>query len=175
MVQKLLEFLESLYGWPGYDFWGVILTVLGLSGTALLAGKASKNSKIAAQAAKRARTSMDMADAVSQLNLVRQMIVELRLRVEGKQWQQVTETCQSIRVVLSPLLTYPTIEFSEDVEKSLVGLQTQMSTLQKNADETRYNEQPFNFVKTSAMISRQAEAVALAIREAKDKTHVVKN
>lgn len=164
---------EQLYAWPGYDFWGVLLSVIGFASSVAFAATASSRAKVAAEAANKAKRSMTIGDASSQLTLVQQFLVEVRLRVEGLQWEQVSEKCETIRVTVAPLVSSNNLELTKDTEKALVGLQSQMANLQKTANEIRHNDSEFDLVKIKGVLSKQAEAVARAVRELKDETEVV--
>ncbi|MDC0736753.1 hypothetical protein N6L24_00540 [Cognatishimia sp. SS12] len=166
---------DAVFSWPGYDFWGILLAMVGFAFSIAFAARASSKASVAANAAHAAKRSMINADTASQITLVQQMLVEIRLRVENQQWEQVSEKCEAIRVIVAPLLSSGNVELSEETEKSLIGLQAQMASLQKSSDEIRHNGSDFNLVKIKSVLAKQAEAVAKAVREIKDNTEAVQN
>ncbi|MEP3786951.1 hypothetical protein [Ascidiaceihabitans sp.] len=168
-------FWDDLYSWPGYDFWGVVLAVLGFAASIGFAYRASSQATLAAEAARQSRHSMELADTSNELALVKQLLVEIRLRVEALQWEQVSEKCEAIRLKIAPMTMLGRLDLSEESHKSLIGLQSQMASLQKTADEVRHNNGEFDLVKISSVIAKQGEAVARAIREFKDNTEITSN
>ncbi len=163
---------DNLFAWPGYDFWGVVLALIGFSFSIFFAYSANSSAKMAAEAAQNARRSMNHSDAAAQLTLVQQLLVELRLRIDASQWEQVSEKCEGIRVIVAPIVSSTTVELSKETEKSLVGLQSQMASLQKTANDVHHNAAEYDVVKIKSILSKQAEAVAQSVREFKDNTEI---
>ena len=124
---------DKLFAWPGYDFWGVVLAIVGFGFSIYFAFTASSSAKKAAEAAQFARRSMNHLDASSQLTLVKEKLLELRLRIDASQWEQVSEKCEGIRVIVAPIVSSNAIELSKETEKSLVGLQSHMAALSKDS------------------------------------------
>ena len=166
---------QSLYHWPGFDFWGIILGLIGSFFSVLFAYLASRNSRKAADAAADARRSMALADAASQLALVQQLLVEVRLRTESSQWEYVSERCESIRVILAPVLTTEFYNLNPETMKSLVGLQSQMASLQKKSDEIRHRGAEIDLVKIKSILAKQAEITARAVADVRRSMEIPSN
>lgn len=156
---------NSLFLWPGYDFWGVVLGVIGSVASVIFAMLASKNAKKAAEAAAQAKKSMVVVDHAAQLTSIQQYIVELRLRLENEQWEQVSEQCDRIRTTLAPVMVSNGFSLSKETHKSLVGLQSQMASMQKTADEIRHKQKQYDLVKIKTVLAKQSEVVARAVGE----------
>lgn len=173
---KIIEInWDTLFAWPGYDFWGIVLSLVGFAASIFFAASANSKAGAATIAAESARNSMTVADTSSQLRLVQQILIEVRLRVESSQWEQVSDRCEAIRIIIAPLISSNTVEFSKEIQKSLVALQSQMASLQKTADEVRHKDGEFDMVKIGSILTKQAESVAMAVRELKDNVEVNAN
>lgn len=167
------SFWEWIYSWPGYDFWSIVLSVFGFAASVYFARSASGRAQIAAEAAKEAKFSVRIADVSSQLGTLQQLLVEIRLRVENQSWLLVSERCGAARLIIAPLIQSENLLLSENIAKSLLGLQSQITALQKKAEETLHKDSAFDHVKVNLLLARQAEALAAAIQEIKDQTDVI--
>lgn len=161
----------AIVEWPAYDMLGFLL---GFA-SALFALLATLNSARAARAAEAARRAMAVDDAIADLTLVQQYLVETRLRAEAGQWDQASERCENIRTKLAPILTLDIAPISEDVRKGLLKMQSQIATLQKTSDGIRHNDEPADVAKIASVIGKQSEAIAVAIAEIRNRRDVPNN
>ncbi|WP_299282615.1 hypothetical protein [uncultured Tateyamaria sp.] len=161
--------LLQLYAWPGYDFWGVLLALVGFSASVLFSRSANSSAKAARLAAENAWQSFGVVDATGRLGVVQKSLTEIRLRAERGEWSQASESCESVRIAVATHLTSERLSLSEEAKKSLTGLQSQMATLQKTANEILHNQADYDLVKIKTILSKLSESVAKVLTELQEK------
>ncbi|MBY5934403.1 hypothetical protein KUV51_15455 [Tateyamaria omphalii] len=160
-----MGFWNNLYDWPGYDFWGVLLALVGFAASISFARSASSKASAAKSAALEAKRNLVLVDTVGQLRTTEQILTELRLRLDQPQWQLISEKCGLIRSSLASILRGQTIRLPDAVKEDLLSIQGQITNLQEEADKAAHTDAPVNIVKAKRALAGCLETVSGAIRE----------
>lgn len=156
---------EILYGWAGYDFWGVVLSVFG----AMFAFRASLNAKRATVAATNAVKAVSSIEAVAELGKLLRLLKEIRWRLERSEWERVSETCADAHSIVVTLESSSSIDLSEDGTKNLQGMAKQLTWLAGISDKALHEEGTIDLVKVKNMLAKSTTKTTRLEVEFKEK------
>lgn len=141
---------EVIYAWAGYDFWGVILSVV----SAIYAFRASRNAKLATDAATKAIQAVSSVEAVAELGKLLRILKEIRWRLDKKEWDRVSETCSDALSLVVPLQSTSSVDLSEDGVKDLESMAKQFAWLSKLAHKAQHEQGAIDLVKVKNMLGK---------------------
>jgi hypothetical protein len=156
---------EIVYGWAGYDFWGVLLGVI----SAFFAIRANRNAKHATAAATNAVQTVSSVEAVAELGKLLRVLKEIRWRLEKLEWDRVSEYCAEVQAIVATLQSSSNVALSEEGGKSLQGMAGQMAWLAKLADKAFHEEAAIDHVKVKNMLSKSTVKATTLQVELKEK------
>ncbi|MEX0310125.1 MAG: hypothetical protein AB3N17_07725 [Tateyamaria sp.] len=160
-----MGFWETLYSWPGYDFWGVAIALVGFATSIIFASAASSRAAAAKAAALEAKRSLVLVDTVGQLKNTEQTLSELRLRLDQPQWLMFSEKCSLVRTTLASILRGKTILLPTTVRSDLLSIQGLVTSLQEEADKATHMGSNVDVVKAKKVLASCLDALSGAIRE----------
>lgn len=163
-----MAWIAALVEWPGWGLLGAAMSAFGAIATVYFSWKARKASESAKDAALQARQTMVGLDAVGQLGLIMKMLTEIRIRLNREEWPLISEKCGDVRVMVAPILNSGLLRLSDVSRKSLVSLQSQLTTLQSTSDGVLHNGNEYDPVKIKRVLDKHSELLAVCIGELKE-------
>lgn len=151
---------QEVFLWPGYGFWGLILTAIGSFTTFIFAFLANINARKATEAAISAKQVVYSVDAVAELGRILRLLKEIRFRGDNSEWQRVSELCEDVRVAIISVNTNLDDGISEDSRAVLSSLSAQMATMGRPADKAFHNGKISDLVRIKSILSKFSEEIA---------------
>ena len=162
----------TLYNWPGYDFWGIVLALSGSGASVFFAFRASKNATRAAEAAESAKRSVSAVDIISECSRVLRLFKEIRMRIDKNEWDRVSELTEDVRVAVSTVNQAAKDNLSETSQEALSNVLSQMSTMARTADKNYHNGTTIDPVRIKSVLAKLSEELSAALAELKQKVEI---
>ncbi len=162
----------TIYSWPGYDFWGVILSLVGFIFSIGFAVRASMNAQRAAQAAESAKRSISKLDVITECSKVLRLFKEIRVRIDADEWDRVSELAEDVGVAISGVSEVARLEMSEESQEVMSDVLAQMIVMSRSADKHYHNQSKVDPVKVKAVLGKLSQKMASVVGEVKAKVEV---